>query len=408
MKCTNGFKKRLVAKKYYILFSLIVFLIGNLFSQTPTYYQDVYPIVMHKCNPCHNEKFNEIIFDDFESFSGRSQMITYVLKNKIMPPWPPDDSYAVYKNNRSLTTEEYKIIESWIKTGKREGNKPVEIEINKQQIFSGERVAQLQIPLINVPINSRDTFINFTIPFELDKSYSIRGIEFMSKQLKYLHHCNLFISDTLTTYSNPKNIFFTYGYVPGLSQREFPEGMGFILPKKGYLFGDFHFSPMSESVNFILSLNFYESNARLEHTLRFIGRTDASLSDGSEFMIPKDSIKSFTGIIDVTSDVKIINVNPHMHLLGKSFEAYCLTPKGERINLIKIPEWYFNWQDFYEFEKPVFIPKGSKIYVHAKYDNTKENLNNPNYPPIDVKEGWRTSEEMMSLIMLGWEELNTQ
>ncbi len=50
-----------------------------------------------------------------------------------------------------------------------------------------------------------------------------------------------------------------------------------------------------------------------------------------------------------------------MHLLGKSFEAFAVTPDGKTIPLVKIPKWDFRWQYFYTFPKMLKIPKGSPI-----------------------------------------------
>ncbi len=103
--------------------------------------------------------------------------------------------------------------------------------------------------------------------------------------------------------------------------------------------------------------------------------------------------------VPVPFDLSIINVLPHMHVLGKSFKAFAITPTGDVIPLISIPNWQFNWQLTYPFKYLLKIPKKSIIYVQATYDNTSHNLLNPNNPPKAVSYGWRTGDEMMNLIM---------
>ncbi|MFN9519521.1 MAG: T9SS type A sorting domain-containing protein [Bacteroidota bacterium] len=85
---------------------------------------------------------------------------------------------------------------------------------------------------------------------------------------------------------------------------------------------------------------------------------------------------------------------PHMHLIGKSIKAYCVTPSNDTIHLIDIPEWDFHWQYFYQFQKPILLPAGSVVYGEATYDNTTNNPNNPNNPPKDVGLGEGTEDEM--------------
>ncbi|RUL89015.1 hypothetical protein TsocGM_03910 [Tautonia sociabilis] len=70
------------------------------------------------------------------------------------------------------------------------------------------------------------------------------------------------------------------------------------------------------------------------------------------------------------------------------------TPSGDRIDLIRIDRWDFNWQLQYMLERPVFLPAGSVVKAVAHYDNTAENPNQPVSPPVDVHFGDWTTDEM--------------
>lgn len=91
-----------------------------------------------------------------------------------------------------------------------------------------------------------------------------------------------------------------------------------------------------------------------------------------------------------------------MHMLGKSFKAYAITPKGDTIRLVNIPQWDFNWQEFYRFKKIIKIPSGSVLHADAIYDNSAGNPNNPHHPPRDIKFEWGMNDdsEMMRLVLL--------
>jgi hypothetical protein len=105
---------------------------------------------------------------------------------------------------------------------------------------------------------------------------------------------------------------------------------------------------------------------------------------------------------DPSFDISLLTVNPHMHLLGKSFWAYAVSLKGDTIPLIKINKWDFRWQYFYTFKKMVKIPKGATIHTVGVFDNTRENPNNPFSPPqlVSEREGsMRTSDEMFQFIV---------
>jgi hypothetical protein len=119
-------------------------------------------------------------------------------------------------------------------------------------------------------------------------------------------------------------------------------------------------------------------------------------------IIPPDKITSYTSKCTIDKDISILTVNPHMHLLGKSFKAYALTPQQDTIRLIHIPRWDFNWQFFYTFKKMLKIPAGSTIVVEGVFDNTSNNPFNPHHPPREVRDNngsMRTTDEMFQFIV---------
>ena len=86
-----------------------------------------------------------------------------------------------------------------------------------------------------------------------------------------------------------------------------------------------------------------------------------------------------------------------MHLLGKHWEVWLDMPDGERVNLINIPDWDFNWQGSYYFDRYIVAPAGSILNAVASYDNTIDNPNNPSNPPRFVTWGEGTTDEMYYL-----------
>jgi len=93
-------------------------------------------------------------------------------------------------------------------------------------------------------------------------------------------------------------------------------------------------------------------------------------------------------------DVDVLGVYPHAHYLGKIVEGWAILPDGSRQPLIRINHWDLNWQAVYRYEKPVFLPQGSVLRMRFTYDNSTENVRNPNNPPKRVKAGNRSSDEM--------------
>jgi hypothetical protein len=107
--------------------------------------------------------------------------------------------------------------------------------------------------------------------------------------------------------------------------------------------------------------------------------------------------------------VHILNVTPHMHLLGRTMNVEAKLPSGATTCLVDVPDWDFHWQGTYSYRQPVALPLGSSVSLTATYDNSADNPENPNSPPKDVTWGESTTDEMCLAflgITLDFEELS--
>jgi len=96
-------------------------------------------------------------------------------------------------------------------------------------------------------------------------------------------------------------------------------------------------------------------------------------------------------------DVDLLAIYPHAHYLGKDLQALATLPDGSVKELIHIPHWNLNWQAVYRYVNPVALPKGATISMRYVYDNSSDNVANPNDPPRRVVAGNRSSDEMAHL-----------
>ena len=80
--------------------------------------------------------------------------------------------------------------------------------------------------------------------------------------------------------------------------------------------------------------------------------------------------------------MSLISILPHMHLIGKSWLVYAEN-NGDTIPIISIPDWDFNWQNFYQPEYMLKLPQGYTLHAYAVYDNTSSNtLNHYIFPGV--------------------------
>jgi hypothetical protein len=285
--------------------------------------------------------------------------------------------------------------------------------------------------------NNKDNFMMMKIPYQLPQDTFIRAIEIVPGNTKVVHHINAHLVQyergNKTDFSKGKKIVDTelhdkrdaFGlldlqnddgtypmltpsvtnYLPGVETAFYPEGIGgYRVKKNGILLLDnIHYGPSPIDTSDNTSFNIFFSPVapkRPTHEIT-LGTSGVSVIE-PKLIIQPNAIATFHTHFRVPEDWSLLTLNPHMHLLGKSFLAYAVKPGGDTIHLVKINQWDFRWQYFYTFTNMVVVPKGSEIYVEGVYDNTANNPLNPFHPPQVVAErngSMRTTDEMFQLII---------
>jgi hypothetical protein len=205
--------------------------------------------------------------------------------------------------------------------------------------------------------------------------------------------------------SNPRVELSATNYLPGVFGTVYPEGIGgFSTTQKNLVYlNDIHYGPSPEDVLDSSYVNIFFGNKPPVRPAKEIQLGTLGISEIIPLLvIPPDTIMKFVTRARILNDISLLTVNPHMHLLGKSFIAYAIKPGGDTLPLIRIKNWDFRWQYFYTYKKMLHIPAGSTIEVVAVMDNTVNNPNNPNHPPktVEGRNGsMRSSDEMLQFIM---------
>lgn len=403
-------------KAVYFIF---LFIFNGFYSYTQiSFHQNVAPLLKQHCTSCHHQKGPApFALETYNDVSKRASFILEVIEKKYMPPYPADPLFREHANANILLEDEIEIIRNWIKEGKPEGK-----IISKN---SGLLPAITKIipdlslhpsrPFV-IPGDNKEKFKIFVVPTNLSQSKFVSAVEYIPGNARRTHHSRIMI-DTTNFLRNDNGIDvgdssefqksgiqlydeFWKGWLPGNNTSVFyPAGMAKLLPAKSDFVINTHYAPgiLQEADNFSINIYFAkEPPKRIVET--FI--VDESRVVNGPFILPPDTLLTFYAQTKpLQFDISVLSVLPHMHYLGKSFKAFCITPGGEVIPLIHIPKWQFNWQLTYPFKKLLKLPKGSVIYIQATYDNTINNELNPFHPPRWISYGWGTKNEMLNLIL---------
>ena len=97
---------------------------GSAQSKTPTYYQDVKPILDAQCIACHKQGgIAPFSLTEPQEAIAKAQQIAAVPASGYMPPWPPGPDSAEFLNERKLTDAQKATLAAWAQAGAPLGQK---------------------------------------------------------------------------------------------------------------------------------------------------------------------------------------------------------------------------------------------------------------------------------------------
>ena len=394
--------------KKLLLILLCLPLIG--FGQSPTYSEDISPIIYGKCLQCHHSGgISNLNLESYANTVTNAGMIQHVTSTGEMPPWPPDTLFQHYAYENTLSMNEISTIMDWITNGVPLGDTsllPTMPTFTNASLL-GTPDLELQIPTYTSTATSNsDDYVCFSIPTGLSQSKKIRAIEVIPGNLQTVHHAlvsiDLFPNNSIVTTSNCMGATgnMLYAYAPGSVALTYPtntnNSFGVEVPANSSISLSMHYPEGSFGQIDSTKVRFYfypQSTVIREITTDFLINEGLL---GLPFILPPNQITQITGSFGpTTQDYSFMSVFPHMHLLGKDLDCIAVTPTNDTINLIKINNWDFEWQGFYFYKTFIKIPAGSMIYAKGNYDNTVS-ATNPN--PVTVQSGLNTEDEMFIFI----------
>jgi hypothetical protein len=374
-----------------------------------TYSRDVAPILISNCVICHREgEVGPFALANYQDAAKRAKQIARVVEQRLMPPWKAAETHGEFEGQRTLTARQIEILRSWANGDRAEGDAA---ELPKLPQFpSGWPLGKPDLILemqaeFEVPAEGPDLFQNFVIPIDIPTDKLVAVVDFIPGNPRVVHHSLLFLDanhagrklDEKTpepgyaSFGNPG--FMPTGSIggwsPGKTPRRLPNGLGRYLKQGSDLVMQIHYHPTGkrEIDRSKVGVYFVEKPQNVA--------VDIWASTFSHDIPPGEKDYRLSASYTLPSEVLMLGVVPHMHLLGHELQAKAVLPDGTERPLIHIPQWNFNWQDDYRFAQPFTLPKGTRLDVTASYDNSAENPLNPSSPPKRVTWGEQTTDEML-------------
>jgi mono/diheme cytochrome c family protein len=379
-------------------------------ADAPTFNRDVAPLIFANCVSCHHPggdaPFPLTTYEETKKHAGQ---IAEVTGTQFMPPWLPEKGHGDFIGERRLTEEQIKLLARWSESGSAEGD-AADLKV-KPKWEDGWKLGKPDV-IVEMPeayelaADGHDIYRNFVIRAAVPENRFVVAAELRPGSTA-VHHAfikfdrrggahRLDAKDKQPGYPgmNPGPGIETpsgslSSWQPGHMPQRAPDDMAWLLPGKADLVLQMHLQPTGkpEKIKASVGFHFTDRPPTRVPVILCIRSTGIDIPPGatdhpveSEYTLPVDG--------------EVLAVLPHLHYLGKKIHAWAELPNGRAQELLLIKQWDFHWQGDYRYVTPVSLPKGTKVRMRYTYDNSDANPRNPNHPPVQVRYGPESTDEM--------------
>ena len=411
-----------------------------------TFTRDVAPILYKNCVSCHRPgEIAPMSLLDYKSARPWAKAIQTAVLTEKMPPWFADPQHGHFSNDPRLKAQDIEVIKAWVAGGAIEGDPK---DLPPQPTFAegwvlGKPDFVFDIGQDFAPPVGKDLYQNFTVSTNFTEGKWIRAAQVLPGNKKLVHHVHVSIvpngnegesgegvkPKAAAGRATPRSFF---DYEDGLSKIRldapvvndacasddgianlsgFDEGsFATMLPGKGPdifdVFGDgsvAKYIPPGAKVHF--QIHYHSSVKATEFDRTSVGFYLASKVPDKPlkrvdmrnrfFLIPAGaSDQEVKRCYVLEQDKLLVAITPHMHYRGKDALYELVHKDGRREIVLSVPHYDFNWQLQYRLKDPILMEKGSRLIATFHFDNSVNNLQNPD-PTKVIRWGDRSEDEMM-------------
>lgn len=333
-----------------------------------------------------------------------------------------DSHFGRFSNDRTLSEADMKTLVAWVDAGAPEGNPqgaPAPVHwVEGWNIGKPDVVFEMPRDF-DVPASGTIDYNYVIIPTNFKEDTWIQAAEVRPGNRQVVHHVIAFIRPKGSQWlagmkpgeiavppkperaarRNPREegaelfgVDLLAGYAPGLQEQKFVPGQAKLVPAGSDLVLQLHYTANGKGTTDRTKVGITLAKGPVEKRVLTVNATN------NKFAIPPgDPNYEVASQITLWADSQLVWLMPHMHLRGKDFGYKAVYPTGESQVLLRVPRYDFNWQLVYDTEKPLPLPKGTRIECVAHFDNSANNTANPD-PKVEVHWGDQSWEEMM----IGW------
>ncbi|MBV8569843.1 MAG: cytochrome c [Acidobacteriaceae bacterium] len=384
-------------------------------GQPPTFAKDVAPILQRECQTCHRPgEAGPFSMLTYQAVRPWAMAMKEAVKTRKMPPWFADPRYGKFRNGHLLSDAEIQTISDWADAKAPEGNPndlPPPVDwVEGWQIGVPDKIYRLSIPF-DVPASGVVDYQHIIVPTGFREDTWIQAAEVRPTDRAVVHHIIAFIREPKSSWfrgqapgqffiapqvktkeqpdTSPLPSDFLVGYAPGQPAEILEPGQAKLIKAGSDIVFQVHYTPNGHATRDQTQLGvIFAKNQPKERVLTL------SATNGTFQIPPGDPDYRVDASFEVGANVRLSGVHPHMHGRGKDFLYKLVFPTNETQTILSVPHYNWHWQNWYTFDQPIFLPKGTRIECTAHFDNSANNPDNAD-PAKTVTWGEQSWDEMM-------------
>ena len=329
-----------------------------------TYNDDVFPILRDRCSKCHVPggvaPMSLMTYDDAFPWgeSIRAELIA-----AHMPPWNAEGGFGEIKHAHPLSPNELDIILTWATGGNPRGSidqkLPAVTLVNDWTM--GKPDLTLTLPSeYAMPADSMEETKEFTVATGVAEARWVRAVDLLPGTPAIVRSAVIYVKTSAAPAAGPAPEQVLARWVPGQDPEPLDGGAAFRLPAGAQLGVRIHYkktwSYESKPLTDRSTVGIYFAQAGTAQEMLALPLTSPALPAADALN------KSITFTQNIDSDLQVLALSPEQVPANITLQVQAVLPNGTRAPMIRL-NTRADWARRYWFERPISLPRGTKIEV---------------------------------------------
>jgi hypothetical protein len=331
-----------------------------------TYNDDVFPILRDRCASCHVPggiaPMSLMTYDDAFPWA---ESIRAELVAAHMPPWNAEEGYGEIKHAHTLTPRELDVILTWATGGNPRGSLDQKLPVVelKNEWKLGAPDLSLTVPAeFTLAADKMEDWHEFTVPAGTTETRWVRAVDLLPGTPSIVRSATIVVKHAGAQAAGgdaaPEQVLALW--LPGQDAAPH-DGVAFRLPAGAELGVRIHYKKTWQ----------FEGKPLTDRSrigIYFAPSTGAQqlLSVPIESASPAAAGRDHTVRFSHTlaDDVQALALSPDQVPSNISLQVEAVKPDGSRVPMIRL-NTRADWDRRYWFEKPIALPRGTRVEVTA-------------------------------------------